>query len=70
MQLHDGLMQVDLAFNILDKDKSGTVELIDLIDVYDASQHPAVKDGSKTASAILREFLDTFDVGMYHMVYS
>ena len=52
-----------MAFNVLDSDCSGTVELIDLMGVYDASQHPAVKDGSKTPSAVLREFLDTFDAG-------
>ncbi len=52
-----------MAFNVLDRDCSGTVELVDIMGVYDASQHPQVKDGSKTASAVLREFLDTFDAG-------
>jgi hypothetical protein len=56
-------LQVDLAFNVLDTDCSNTVELTEIMQLYDASQHPAVKDGSKTASAVLREFLDTFDAG-------
>ena len=30
---------------------------------YDASRHPDVLNGDKTEDDVLREFLDTFDVG-------
>lgn len=53
----------DMAFNVLDKDGSGTVELSDIIGVYDASKHPDVVQGRKSSSQVLREFLDTFDCG-------
>ena len=51
------------AFRVLDKDGSGIVDATDVAMVYDASQHPAVITGAKTKDAVLREFLDTFDVG-------
>ena len=52
-----------LAFDVLDKDKNGFIEPTDLAGSYDASRHPEVLSGSKTSSAVLREFLDNFDVG-------
>jgi calcyphosin len=54
---------VNQAFNVLDKDGSGTVEPDDIIGTYDASKHPDVLAGKRSADEILREFLDTFDVG-------
>jgi hypothetical protein len=54
---------VDMAFNILDKDGNGVIEPSDLLDTYDASKHPDVLAGKRTKNEILREFLDTFDVG-------
>eukprot|EP00981_Chlorochromonas_danica_P003278 scaffold634_cov185-Ochromonas_danica.AAC.15 len=50
-----------LAFNILDSDKSGIVELNDIQAKYDASKHPDVISGKRTNDEVLREFLDTFD---------
>ena len=55
------LQMVLLAFDVLDKDKSGVIDLDDLTEMYDASNHPDVLAGKKKESAILREFLETFD---------
>jgi Ca2+-binding EF-hand superfamily protein len=52
-----------LAFDVIDKDKSGILDLDDITEAYDASQHPDVIAGKKTKGAVLREFLDTFDGG-------
>jgi Ca2+-binding EF-hand superfamily protein len=54
---------VGMAFSKIDKNGSGLVDPEDVIDVYDASKHPDVISGKKTSAEILREFLDTFDVG-------
>ena len=35
----------------------------DIADCYDANRHPGVVAGKRTAEAVHREFLDTFDVG-------
>jgi len=51
------------AFKILDADGSGVVELNDIKAKYNATQHPDVLAGRKTADEVLREFLDTFDGG-------
>jgi Ca2+-binding EF-hand superfamily protein len=50
------------AFNKLDKDNSGTLEINDIRDVYNASKHPDVASGKKTEDDILMEFLQTFEV--------
>jgi Ca2+-binding EF-hand superfamily protein len=49
------------AFDILDKDGSGTIELDDIRGTYNAKQHPEVKQGRKTEDEILMEFLETFE---------
>lgn len=54
---------VDLAFNVLDRDGSGEVDLADMIQIYNVSQHPEFKTGKKTKEQILRELIDVFDVG-------
>lgn len=36
------------AFKKFDKDNSGTINIDDLKDVYNASKHPDVKAGKKT----------------------
>lgn len=61
-ELNDRRKQLVLqAFAILDKDKSGVLEVSDVTGVYDASKHPDVISGKKTEKEILAEFLDTFD---------
>ena len=52
-----------LAFNILDSDKSGTIDLPEIVSRYDASKHPEVIAGKKTKNEVFRAFLDTFDGG-------
>ena len=48
---------------MLDHNGSGVVDATDVALIYDASKHPMVMSGAKSADAVLREFLDTFDVG-------
>jgi Ca2+-binding EF-hand superfamily protein len=52
-----------MAFDILDKDGNGMVEPQDIITCYNAKKHPDVISRRKTEQQVLREFLDTFDVG-------
>lgn len=56
------LKLIKLAFTILDVDKNGTVTPEDMVERYDASQHPDVVKGTKTKEEALLEFLETFDV--------
>ena len=51
------------AFTVMDKDKSGEIDINDLRGVYNAKFHPDVKAGKKTEDEVLAEFLDTFE---YH----
>jgi Ca2+-binding EF-hand superfamily protein len=50
------------AFKKFDKDNSGSINIEDLKDVYNSSQHPDVKSGKKTEDQVLYEFLDTFEM--------
>lgn len=50
-----------LAFNILDIDKSGSIDFDDIKDVYDASNHPDVIAGRLTTQDVLNEFLSHFE---------
>jgi Ca2+-binding EF-hand superfamily protein len=54
---------VNLAFDTLDRAGKGLVTPEDIVGVYDASKHPDVVSGQRSAADVLREFLDTFDVG-------
>jgi len=49
------------AFELLDKDKNGVLEVSDLVGVYDASKHPDVLSHKSSPQEVLRQFLDTFD---------
>jgi len=49
------------AYKIMDKDGSGTLDIDDIRQCYNAKQHPDVKAGKKTEDEILFEFLDTFE---------
>ena len=61
-QLNDRRRQlVLLAFEILDSDHSGVVELNDISAKYNADKHPDVISGKRSRDDVLREFLDTFD---------
>lgn len=54
---------VNLAFNVLDQDGSGQVDMNDMIKIYDVTHHPEYKSGKKTREQVLRELIDVFDVG-------
>ncbi len=54
---------VRLAFNKLDTNGDGTLAPDEIMKIYDASKHPDVKAGKRTENEILREFLETFEVG-------
>ena len=52
---------VKRAFDKIDRNKNGIVEIDDIKDVYNAKNHPDVKLGKKTEEEVLSEFLDTFE---------
>jgi Ca2+-binding EF-hand superfamily protein len=52
------------AFDRLDKDKSGIINVDDIKGVYNGKNHPDVKAGKKSEDEVLSEFLDTFE--MHH----
>ncbi|RHY79027.1 hypothetical protein DYB31_002285 [Aphanomyces astaci] len=56
------LQLVRMAFKKIDRNGDGVLEPSDIVGCYDASKHPDVIAGKRTADAIFREFLDTFDV--------
>ena len=49
------------AYNVLDRDKNGFIDINDIRGVYNAKMHPAVKQGKKTEEQVLQEFLETFE---------
>ncbi len=49
------------AFQILDKDGSGSLTLADIAGRYDAKKHPKVLAGEMTEEQVLQEFLDSFE---------
>ena len=55
---------VDLAYKKLDRTGDGQVDIQDIKGVYNAKNHPDVKDGKKTEDEVLGEFLETFE--MHH----
>ena len=50
------------AFDKLDKNGNGIIEIDDIKGVYNAKFHPEVKAGKKTEEEVLFEFLDTFEL--------
>ena len=52
---------VKKAFQIIDKDGSGILDITDIRDRYNAKKHPDVMSGKQTEEDILYEFLDTFE---------
>jgi len=59
----DRLEIVKTAFGILDKDGSGVIDISDVATVYDATKHPDVQEGKKTAREVTIQFLGTFERG-------
>lgn len=49
------------AFAILDRDRSGVIDIRDIKGVYNGTKHPDVISGKKTEDEVLFEFLDTFE---------
>ena len=49
------------AYNKLDKDKNGWIDINDIKGVYNGKKHPDVLSGKKTEEQILLEFLETFE---------
>ena len=50
------------AFEKLDRNRNGVIDLEDMKNIYNAKQHPDVKIGKKTEEEVLIEFLDTFEM--------
>jgi len=59
----DRLAMVQQAFKKMDKDGSQVIDLADAKGVYDASKHPDVIEGKKTAQQVTTEFLKGFERG-------
>ena len=49
------------AFNKMDSDGSGMIDINDIRGVYTADKHPDVQAGKKTEQQVLSEFLETFE---------
>ncbi|TMW57501.1 hypothetical protein Poli38472_003426 [Pythium oligandrum] len=60
------MLFVRMAFDILDKDRNGVLEVSDIVDVYDARKHPDVLSGRKTERDVFTEFLESFDIDHLH----
>ncbi len=56
------LNAVTAAFNKIDKDQSGCLDLVDIRDLYKVDRQPDVISGKKTHDQVLIEFLETFEV--------
>lgn len=50
------------AFDVLDVEKNGIIDINDIRHSYNAKQHPDVVAGKKTEDDVLFDFLETFDV--------
>lgn len=56
--------RLDLVLQVfakLDKNRNGSIEIDDILGVYDASKHPDVRNRKKTEEEVLGDFLDTFE---------
>ena len=53
---------VKRAFDKLDRNGNGIIEIDDIKSLYTAKMHPDVKTGKKTEDEVLSEFIDTFEV--------
>ena len=55
------LALVEKAFNMIDRDGSGTLDISDIKDSYKADKHPDVIEGKRSEESVLIEFLETFE---------
>jgi len=53
---------VDQAFTIIDKNKNGCIDYNDIISAFDATKHPAVVKGERTAESVYNEFFASFSM--------
>ena len=54
------------AFNAIDKDRSGVLDIKDIKQSYNAKKHPDVLANKRTEEDVLIEFLDTFEAAFAH----
>lgn len=52
---------VDKAFQMMDRDGSGQLNIQDIAGIYDVSMNPEFLEGRKTREEILADFLNNFD---------
>jgi Ca2+-binding EF-hand superfamily protein len=52
---------IRMAFNILDRDRSGVITLDEIAQAYDVTWNPDVRSGKKTKDQALREFISQWD---------
>eukprot|EP01033_Poteriospumella_lacustris_P003086 gene3086-2262_t len=52
---------VQMAFDILDKDRSGVVDANEILAVYDLNWHPEVRAGRMTLQEAAKQFMATWD---------
>lgn len=55
------LALIKVAFEVFDTDGSGQVDAKDIHAAYDASKHPEVISGKKTAEEVIATFIDQFE---------
>jgi calcyphosin len=55
---------VKKAFIKMDENQNGVLEINDIRQSYNASNHPDVKSGNRTEDEVLQEFLETFEAHM------
>lgn len=53
---------VEQAFKIMDKNKNGFIDYNDIISAFDATKHPAVASGERSAESVYNEFLASFSM--------
>jgi Ca2+-binding EF-hand superfamily protein len=55
---------VKKAFATMDANQNGVLEMNDIRQSYNASNHPDVKSGKRHEDEVLQEFLETFEAHM------
>jgi len=56
---------VDMAYGVLDKDRSGIIDMADMRELYDTKHHPEVQEGKMTEEEALEHFLEQFEDGKH-----